>query len=279
MRVVKRLNTNVAMAKDSNGVEMIILGSGVGFPKVPYELTDLNKVERTFYDIDPQYYEMIKRLPRSVLLSSAIIAELAESQLDCELNPNLPVTLADHLNFAIQRVRKGLAFAEPLAYDIKHLYPKESALGNRALIILKEHTGVDLPACEAVNVAMHIINAETSYGDIHTTMLSLRVIENINKIVEEELHFHMDKDSYHYSRFIMHLRYLVQRLMTGQLEHETNTNTFLRSFILEYPEVYGCVQKICNYLKKEHGWVCTKDEILYLMLHVNRVKEQNDRGS
>ena len=84
-------------------------------------MDDLSKIERTFYDIDPKYLGMIADLPQPILLTSADIAEEAEIELDCQLNPNLPLTLADHLSFAVERLKSGISLTAPIAYDISHL--------------------------------------------------------------------------------------------------------------------------------------------------------------
>lgn len=128
MRAMKKINNSAVLALDSTGCEVVVLGKGVGFPKVPYEMTDLSKIERTFYDIDSKYISMIAELPQPVLIASADIAEEAEIALDCALNPNLPLTLADHLSFAAERMRNGIDLTTPIAYDISHLYPREYIL-------------------------------------------------------------------------------------------------------------------------------------------------------
>ena len=131
MKIIRQINNNAALALDGNGKELVVLGRGVGFPKMPYELTDLSRIERTFYDVSPKYFGMAADLPRPLVLACAEIAERAEIELDCALNPNLPFTLADHLNFAAERLRKGIEISTPLAYDVRHLYPKETDLVQR----------------------------------------------------------------------------------------------------------------------------------------------------
>lgn len=275
VKIIKRINTNAALATDRNGKELIVLGKGVGFPKVPYELTDLSLVERTFYDVNPKYFSMIADIPQPVMLASAEITEQAELELGCELNPNLPFTLADHLNFAVERIRKGLQVTTPLAYDVKHLYPAESALGMQALDVLEQHAGIRLPDGEAVNIAMHLINAEAETDDIHATMLTLHVLEDVDRIVEKELDIRLNKEGFHYSRFAMHMRYLIQRLMRGEADEKCG-GSMLRSVAREYPDIYACAQKVSAYLSSEHGWTCNEEETLFLMLHINRVRESDE---
>lgn len=91
MKIIRQINNNAALALDGNGKELVVLGRGVGFPKMPYELTDLSRIERTFYDVNPKYFGMAADLPRPLVLACAEITERAEIELDCALNPNLPL--------------------------------------------------------------------------------------------------------------------------------------------------------------------------------------------
>ena len=242
MQIIKKINNNAALGLDGSGTEVVVLGKGIGFPDMPYELTDYNAIQRTFYDMDPRYVQMAAGIPSAVLEASADIAEQAELELECELSPNLPFTLADHLNFAVERVKKGIALATPLSYDVRHLYPKETALGEKALDILEQYTGTRLPAYEAINVALHLINAGSESGDIHSMMMALKITSDVDNIIEKELHITLDKDSFQYSRFAMHLRYLIQRLSTGKQVEDQGVG-LLGQMRREYPEVYACAKK------------------------------------
>ena len=273
MKIIKKINTNAVIALDNAGYEVVALGKGLGFPTVPYELEDLAKIDRTFYDIDPKYFNMAEDIPRSVILACAEICETAEVELACELNPNVPFTLADHLSFSIERFRKNLEIKTPLAYDVKHLYPKEYDIGVLALDILSRHTGIMLPRMDAVGVALHIINAEAETGNMHSTMRILGIIEDVDNILEESLDIKLDRDGFYYSRFTMHLRYLIQRLIDGK-QISTKLGPMLRQMAVECPLAYHCTKRVSAYLLDRHGWRCNDEEILYLLMHINRVKEQ-----
>lgn len=41
MEVYKKINNNVALARDAKGRELVVFGKGIGFASMPYELTDL----------------------------------------------------------------------------------------------------------------------------------------------------------------------------------------------------------------------------------------------
>ena len=47
MKLLKKINNNFALAEDSKGEKVIVEGLGVGFQKMPCELTDLSIIYRT----------------------------------------------------------------------------------------------------------------------------------------------------------------------------------------------------------------------------------------
>lgn len=274
MKVVKRLGNNAAIALDGNEKEVVVFGKGVGFPKVPYELEDLATIERTFYNIDGRYLEMVTNLSEEIMYASADIVEQAGLNLECELNPNLVVTLADHIQFAVEKTKKNLRIETPLAYDVIHLYPDEYELGVLALDIIEDEIHFRLPKEEAVPIALHIINAEVNEGNILDAMAILNVIGQVDNLIEEELKIEIDKESFPYSRFTMHLRYLIQRLKAGQPLEDNNGNIF-NALAKEYPEAYRCCLVIKEYFEKEYVWKLTKDEVTYLLVHIIRLSHKS----
>lgn len=261
MKLLRKINNNAAVAQDNRGREMVVLGRGVGFHPMPYELTDLSVVYRTFYDVDPQYYEILSNLPEDALLAAADITEQSEITLRTELNPNLPFTLADHIAFAQQREKQGIRMAAPLHYDVQHLYPREYELGLRALETVRLRTSSSLPRAEAVSIALHIVNAELEGSDLSSTLTA----------VEQELGIVLNRESYNYARFAMHIQFLVRRLSAGAAM-EQGSGKMLDELSREYPAVYHCACTVAQDIEQHHGWHCSCDEVLYLMLHIYRVQ-------
>lgn len=275
MKIVRKINNNAAVAQDKKGREMVVLGRGVGFGTIPYELTDLSRIYRTFYEVDPRYFDALAELPQDVVLASADIVEQAEIALGGELNPNLTFTLADHIAFAIQREQKGITLAMPLAYDVKRLYPKESELGVRALEIIRLRTGTTLPGAESVSIALHLINAELEGSNMHTMLTALNVLEELTAIVERQLGIQLCREGYNYARFAMHLQFLVQRLQAGRPVQD-ESGSLLEQTAREYPRIYDCACALARHLQERYGWQCSRNEILYLMLHIHRVQNREE---
>ena len=161
MKVIKAINTNAAICVDDDNNELVALGKGIGFPKCPYELNDLSVIQRTFYDVDRANYDLISELPDDVLRIAADLVDMYMMKSD-DVSSNLVFTLADHLAFAIKRVKENMSLDYPLRYDVQHLYETEYKLGKYAVDRIKKELKVYLPKEEAGNIAIHFINSGVS---------------------------------------------------------------------------------------------------------------------
>ncbi|WP_099467372.1 PRD domain-containing protein [Konateibacter massiliensis] len=275
MKLLKKINNNFALALDSYGEEIIVSGKGVGFMKMPCELEDLSQISRTFYDINDKYIELINEIPEEVLKVSIEIVDYAKRKLGSKLNPNLIFTLADHLNFAIDRHKKGITFDFPLSYDFRLFYEKEIDVGKYALKIIESKMNIKLPKEEITGIAMNIVNSELYLLNGNAGHDSDKLMEGITKIVENYFNIEINKETASYSRFVSHLQCLFKRIAENKSIASENKKLLL-SMIEEVPEAYECVLQISNYLNRKKNWILDEEETLYLMLHVNRVCSRED---
>lgn len=128
VRAIRRINNNAAICEDGKGHQLVALGRGIGFGQLPREVP-LADVRRTFYGIDPKYLPLIEELDPEVLEFAAQLAEVARTSISSELSPNLPITLADHIEFAIKRTREHMVVQTPLAYDVEQNFLIQYKLG------------------------------------------------------------------------------------------------------------------------------------------------------
>lgn len=276
MQVVNKVNNNVAICVDDNGQELIAFGKGIGFPAMPYELNGLDRIDRTFYDISPEYLKMLHTLPSDVVEFTSAVVDLARSTLPYQLSPNLLLTLSDHIAFAIERTRKGIYVKMPLAYDLEQMYPVEVGLARKTLESVHDRFRVYLPDDEASGIAMAFINARVYSGDEADTKTRSDdgvILDEITDIIEQEMKVSIDTTSFNYTRYATHVQYLLERLHTGQGIDSINQEVY-SSLRREYADTAACVDKITQYLHSKYHFILTEEEQLYLILHVNRVCAQ-----
>ncbi len=270
MKAVRRFNNNVVLCLDNNGREVVAFGKGIGFHDLPYEIEDLSKIEKTFYSIDEKYMGLINELSSEALEVSMKIFDDCIDFLDNTINNNLLITMADHIDFAVQRFKNNMNVPMPLYYDYENLYKDELDIGLNALDYIKDVYGVELPKDEAVGIAMGIINAEMVSEDSSDYKTGVFLIDDITGIIEKEMDIKIDKSNANYARYFSHMQYLVKRIYDNTQYEESNDSIY-KSLARSYPKTKKCVEEIGKHIEKVSGYKCNNDELLYLMLHINRL--------
>lgn len=273
MRVIKKINNNVAVCVDSNNLELIAYGKGIGFPKMPYELDDLGLIDRTFYHVDAHTLQLFKEIPEDVMNVALLTADKAKTYLATNLSDSFVFTLADHLMFAIQRTTTNQIIQNPLFYDIKHLYRKELELAKWTRRLVYQRLGINLPVEEETNLSMHFINAQLLINKNDSQADAMRVVDEVTFIIEQQLSILIDRDAFNFARFTSHLQYLLKRKDQQAIVNPNNKNVF-NQMNLDYPDVRLCALEITHYFKEKMNWELNDDEVMYLMMHINRLYSQ-----
>ncbi len=270
MKVIKNINNNVSLCIDDNGNELVAFGPGIGFHKPPYEITDMSAIQRTYYDIDRKYLGLIDQLSSEILELSAQVIDYARSRLDTLFNSNIVFTLADHLAFAVERMESNTVLSFSMSYDLENLYSIEVDIGRYALRLLNSQLKIHLPRQEIYGIALHIINAEHTYNPANKKNVSRQVIQTICHIIEEHFYITLDQTDFNYSRFVSHMEYLLERGEQG-LFIESENVSLLADLKKEFPDMYSCAEQIGDFLSKKFSWHLNDEELLYLVLHINRL--------
>lgn len=275
MKVIKKINNNAAICLDDNNCELVAIGTGIGFPAVPYELADLSTVQRTYYDINHMYYNLLNMLPQEILEVSTKIVDIFRTKVDTSISSNLVFTLADHISFALERLERNIKIDTLMKYDIPHFYEKEYGMGQEAVKIINQELKVRLPKEEAGNIALHLVNAGTISGNEKSQGYVDGVINDIREIISKAFDIYIDKDTFNFSRFVSHIQYMLKREEKGSPVSSENYKLF-ESIRDEYPQAYQCALKIEEYLRNELSYSLNEEELMYLILHINRLCARED---
>lgn len=277
MKAIKKINNNVVFALDDNGKEVIAVGSGLGFGKLPYEIEDNKKVEKLYIDLNTQNsLHAIRDIPlQDLILTKQILDEVGQV-LNREIKGNLIISLADHISFMLQRYQDGIEVRSPLEWQLKQLYPEEVKASQYAVHKINEKMDIDLPETEIYHIALHFVNAKVNNGDIEGTNKLTGIMGDISNIIKYHYGRSFDETSFSYTRFVTHLQYLALRVL-GNVHLENGHGAVYQNMRELYPNEQKCINKIEVYLYKNFEWSCSDDEKLYLLLHLQRliVRESN----
>ena len=278
MVIDKIINNNIVSAFDDTGKEVVVMGRGIGFGKKAGCEIQKDQIEKVFriksQTLAEQFKELLANMPLEHARISNDIISYAESQLKLRLNQSIYVTLTDHINFAIERLRMKIRLENALLWEIKRFYPQEYRLGQYAVELIEKRLGVILPEDEAGFIALHFVNAE--YGtDIRDALNFPNLMQTILKIVKEELQIEFDEDSLHYERFVTHVKFLLQRVYRKELlpDEEEELAAMVQR---KYHREYVCSKKIAEYIEKETGSKISGEEMMYLAIHIRRITMAED---
>ncbi|QOS79186.1 PRD domain-containing protein [Paenibacillus sp. JNUCC31] len=280
MRFKKSLNNNIALAEDAEGCEVIVIGTGVGFKKAKGQWIERDQIQKTFRIGSNDKYQRLEQffndIPLHVIDITDQIIEAGQTIIGKKLNDSILLTLADHIHFALDRYNSGVEVGNPLHWDIRHLYPAEYRIGEYAVERINEAFQVSLPSSEASSVALHFVNSQFDSGSMNQTIKITKIINDCLEIMSHHFGIALDQESVNYSRFITHLRYFIVRQMNREVLSFKDQHFLFDVLSERYPSSFQCAQKIKEFMERQHEFNITPDEMVYLMIHIERVTSHSD---
>ncbi len=274
MIVKKILNNNLLLTIDKNGFEQIVMGKGIRFINNVGEKLKQEHIQKIYVLKNSYVTQNYMHILRNVTPSDAEIIEealqIAYDAFPKELSEQLFISLFDHLVFAIERHKNHIVIPNRLFWEIKQFYPNEFSVSNKIRKYLNEKLNLALPEEESSNIAFHIVNAKTHDTDMTKTMKAIQVLKDIYRIVQLSFGQSIEKNSIHYSRFLTHMQFFIQRLFENNLLKD-NSPIILNPDIDKNSKAYICAQQISIYINKKFNIKIPHEEFLYLTLHINRI--------
>lgn len=280
MKIAKILNNNVVVILDEHQREQVVMGRGLGFQKHVGDTLDRNKIEKVFSlqsdELVTRLSELLSQIPLEIMTTCDRIIDLSHQRLG-KLQESLYITLTDHCHFALERQKKGVTIRNVLLWEIKRLYPKEFSLGLEALDIIEKRLGVRLAEDEAGFIALHLVTAQLD-SEMPEVMHVTRVMQEILQIVKYQLTLEYDEESLSYQRFVTHLKFFAQRMLNRSVVADDDA-TLHAAVKDNYPRAWHCAEKINRHLAAEYQRELTTEEIMFLAIHIERVRKEGRKAS
>lgn len=274
MLIHKILNNNVVLILDQNNEEQIVMGRGIAFKKRVGDNIDESIVDKIFMLKDQKvknnFTELIKDIPMDYIAVAYEIMQYAKVNVGENIDENLIISLSDHIHTAVERYIEGIEIKNVLLWDIKKFYKAEFEIGLKALDIIEQKLNVKLPEDEAGFIAMHVVNRimNENIGNMYDIT---KIIQEILNIVKYYLGIKFDEDSVYFYRFVTHIKYFAQRLISGKTYESDNEDSLFEIIKGRYQEPYKCVEKISEFIQKKYKYSLSDEEKLYLTIHIARI--------
>lgn len=275
MRIAKILNNNVVVILDEQQREQVVMGRGLAFQQRVGDVLDETRIEKVFSlqsdELVNRLGELLSQIPLEVMAACDRIIELARTRLG-KLQESLYITLTDHCHYAIERQKKGLAIKNALLWETRRLYPREFELGQEARAIIDKRLGVELAEDEAGFIALHLVTAQLN-NEIPEVMHITRVMQEILHLVKYQLRLEYDENSLNYQRFVTHLKFFTQRMLTRTVVPDDDEA--LHSAVkYNYAKAWACAEKIALHLHRSYQRDLSTEEIMFLSIHIERVRKE-----
>lgn len=273
MIIEKVINNNVVSVMDESGKEAVVMGRGLGFGMKQGMELDEKKIDKVFQiqsrNLSDQLKALLAKMPLEHVQISNEIISYASNVLNLKFNQSIYVTLTDHINFAIERFRRGINLENSLLWEIKQFYSQEYLLGVYACDRIRERLHISLPEDEAGFIALHFVNAE--YGtDIKEAASFPKQLKTIVNLINTIMGKKMDQETLHYARFLVHIKFLLQRVYKRELlkDEDGEWISWMKS---KYPMEYACSLKVADCIERTWNMRLTDEECIYLAIHIRRV--------
>ncbi|MGL5329082.1 MAG: BglG family transcription antiterminator LicT [Peptostreptococcaceae bacterium] len=275
--IIERIyNNNVVLVRDEKTEkELVLTGCGIGFQKKIGQLADESKIEKKFIAQDEGFRNKIGKLAmeidEDVFKASSSIIEYAETILKSELYEYIYVALTDHISFALKRYKENIEIKNELLYEIRRIHKAEFRIGLWAIDYINKEFNVNMPEDEAAFIAMHIVNANYNENTSESFLMT-KIVKQILDIIRYYYSVEFDQNEMNYERLLTHLKFFAKRLISSESK-ENKSNELLDIIKIKYEDSYNCALKIKTFIENHYEYIVSEDEMLYLILHINRVIE------
>ena len=273
-RVRKALNHNTLIAISmENNQEYLLIGKGIGFGKKVSERFEIPEtIDCTVYSLQEQTergkaMELIKGIePVYLEIAGKVLAKSEE--VFGKIDKRILFPMADHIAFAVQRIRANEQISNPLTDDIRALFHMEYKTAECVKDILWEMLQIEIDEHEIGYIALHIHSAIEDENVALSMQIAMAVRECI-RMIEEETGQTIDVMSLSYNRLMNHIRYMVARSIKGE-KLKLNMNDYMS---VKFPKSFWMATEVCKQLEKQLHRNSPLDEVEigYLAMHIERV--------
>lgn len=269
-RVKKALNHNAVIAigtKDNK--EYLLMGKGIGFGKKVTEHISVGEDSSVYSLQDITERGNAGEIAKSV---SPVCLEIANQViLEAEkvfgkIDKSVIFPMADHIEFAVKRIKNNEQISNPLTEDIRVLFHMEYKVAQSVEPLLKDMLGVQIDAHEIGYIALHIHSAIEDQK-VSQAMYIAQAVRECISMVETETGKKINVMSFSYNRLMNHVKYMIARILNDE-KIKLNMNDYMS---VKFPKEFEIATVICDKIGQNLKKQLDEAEIGYLAMHIERV--------
>lgn len=272
-RVEKVLNHNVILSICENDKqEYLIIGKGIGFGRKTAQRIEISEDAQIYSLIDIKNAKdttsSVKEIQPIYLEAANMLLDEAEKRIG-KVDRSVLIPLADHIDFAVRRIKEQGEISNPLISDIQLLFHMEYKVAEQILPFMAENSDVTMSESELGYIALHIHSAITEQNVAASIQVARCVRECVN-LIEKEINQSIPVTTLSYNRLMNHVRYMVLRAEQKE-EIKISMNDYME---LRFKKSYGIATYVCEEMSKILHVKLHENEFGYLAMHIQRCIEE-----
>ncbi|MCY6369120.1 glucose PTS transporter transcription antiterminator GlcT [Clostridium ganghwense] len=269
---IKKIFNNNVILVSQNGEEKIILRKGLGFGKKTGDIISGDTpIEKIFVIKDEgnssKFNQLLTKVDEDIVGMCEEIILMVSHKLNEELNEKIHISLIDHIAFTLQRLKKNDEIINPFLVETETLYRKEFQIAEKAIRIIENYTGIKVPDGEIGFITLHIHSARNK-GNLSNTVKYTFLCNSIVEFIEDSLNIYIDRQSLDYARFLTHIRFAIERILTSN----PIKNELLSVIKKQYKQSYKLAKNVAKIIEREIEIKVVEDEIGYISIHIEKFK-------
>ncbi len=201
-----------------------------------------------------------------VAVCEEAIAEICE-ELDEELNESIHIGLIDHLALAIKRLKNKEEISNPFIVEIETLYNVEFEMAKKIIKKIQRKYKIKFPPGEIGFITLHIHSARKG-NKLSNTIKYSYLANRIVSCIESAFDSKINKKSLDYARFLAHIRFTIERILTDTILNNDLIDVIKKS----YPQSYEIAEESAKIIEETLNKKVIEDEIAYITMHIERFR-------
>lgn len=273
------LNNNAVIAIDENEKEVVIVKNGIGFNSKKGTVLKDSDMEKVFIlqekNVSDDMIHLLSLISEEYIEVSKKIVDYGRTVLKSGVHDSIYVTLSDHIELALSRKKKGVAFDNSMTWSIKKTYREEYHVGEVALKIIQIECGVSLPEEEAGLIALHFVNAKLhNEPEVTHDFASISMfVQDLISFIKYFLCMDMDENSLEYNQLLSYLQSLALGLDDKGLadqRFDSQYEDLLQIVKVRFKKAFDCSERIRRFTREKYDFKIGTEDILHLTMYINK---------
>lgn len=266
-KIIKVLNNNSLLISNGEN-ESIIIGKGIGFKQhVGAQVTTDILYDKEYHLLSDTDFQVQSEVPKQIIQNTAHIIDIVGDNIQKEIPEKSFKSLANHVAAMLVRLEHNEIFPNPFHHETVTLYGESYQIALNVAKQIEQSIDLVLPESEVDFLALYIHAIISSFDQKHA-MFRNALISDVGDTLENELNIKLNKSSVFYARFVTHLKFLIERITRDE---KIDSIPIVSAIAEQYPDYMEMSEVIIRVIEKHLKQELTKDEHIYLALHLARL--------